>query len=91
MYPENTSTLRRRHAYSLLQRSVIAEVDLNPLQPPTPFATIDRFELLDTYVAMKYAGLDWSIGKQEPVVGARRRWRAAHEQQRHSPLDGPTQ
>jgi len=51
-------------AYSLLQRSVIAEVDLNPLQPPTPFATIDRFQLLDTYVAMKYAGFDWSIGKQ---------------------------
>ena len=51
-------------AYSLLERSVIAEVDLNPLQPPTPFATIDRFELLDTYVAMKYAGLDWSVGKQ---------------------------
>ena len=34
--------------YTLLQRSVIAEVDLNPLQPPTPFATIDRFELQDT-------------------------------------------
>ncbi len=51
-------------AFSLLQRSVIAEVDLNPLQPATPFATIDRFQLLDTYVAMKFAGLDWSIGKQ---------------------------
>ena len=51
-------------AFSLLQRSVIAEVDLNPLQPATPFATIDRFQLLDTYVAMKYAGLDWSVGKQ---------------------------
>ena len=50
--------------YSLLERSVIAEVDLNPLQPATPFATIDRFRLLDTYVAMKYAGLDLSIGKQ---------------------------
>ena len=51
-------------AYSLLQRSVIANVDENPLQPPTPFATINRFQLLDTYVAMKYAGLDWSVGKQ---------------------------
>ena len=50
--------------YTLLQRSVIAEVDLNPIQPPTPFATINRFQLLDTYVAMKYAGMDWSIGKQ---------------------------
>ena len=51
-------------AYNLLQRSVIAEVDLNPIQPPTPFATIDRFQLLDTYAAMKYAGMDWSVGKQ---------------------------
>ena len=51
-------------AYSLLQRSVIAEVDLNPLQPATPFSTINRFQLLDTYVAMKYAGFDWSVGKQ---------------------------
>jgi membrane-associated phospholipid phosphatase len=51
-------------AYSLLQRSVIAEVDLNPLQPATPFATINRFQLLDTYVAMKYAGFDVSVGKQ---------------------------
>jgi len=50
--------------FSLLQRTVIAEVDLNPLQPATPFSTIDRFQLLDTYVAMKYAGMDWSIGKQ---------------------------
>jgi membrane-associated phospholipid phosphatase len=50
--------------FTLLQRSVIAEVDLNPIQPATPFSTIDRFQLLDTYVAMKFAGLDWSVGKQ---------------------------
>ncbi len=34
------------------------------MQPATPFSTINRFQLLDTYVAMKYAGFDWSIGKQ---------------------------
>jgi Capsule assembly protein Wzi len=51
-------------AYTLLQRSVIAEVDLNPIQPATTFATINRFQLLDTYVAMKYAGMDWSVGRQ---------------------------
>jgi len=51
-------------AYTLLERSVIAEVDANPLLPPTPFATIDRFQLLDTYVAMKFAGTDFSVGKQ---------------------------
>ena len=51
-------------AYPLSVRAVIAEVDLNPLQPATPFSTINRFQLLDTYVAMKYAGFDWSVGKQ---------------------------
>jgi hypothetical protein len=51
-------------AYTLLERTVIANVDENPLLPPTPFSTIDRFQLLDTYVAMKYAGFDWSVGKQ---------------------------
>ncbi len=67
-------------AYSLLQRSVIAEVDLNPVQPATPFATINRFQLLDTYVAMKYAGFDVVSRQAEPVVGAGRRRSAADEQ-----------
>ncbi len=57
-------------AYSLLERSVIAEVDLNPLQPATPFSTIDRFRLLDTYVAMKFGGFDFSVGKQSMWWGA---------------------
>ena len=51
-------------AYPLSVREVIANVDLNPIQPATPFSTIDRFRLLDTYVAMKFAGFDWSVGKQ---------------------------
>jgi len=51
-------------AYPLSVREVIANMDLNPVQPAVPFSTIDRFELLDTYVAMKYAGFDWSVGKQ---------------------------
>jgi membrane-associated phospholipid phosphatase len=51
-------------AYPLSVREVIANVDDNPLQPATPFSTVNRFELLDTYVAMKYAGFDWSVGKQ---------------------------
>ena len=51
-------------AYPLSVRAVIAEVDLNPLQPATPFSSINRFRLLDTYVAMKWAGFDWSVGKQ---------------------------
>ena len=51
-------------AYPLSVRAVIADVDLNPIQPATPFSTINQFRLLDTYVSMKYAGLDWSVGKQ---------------------------
>jgi len=51
-------------AYPLSVREVIARVDLNPVQPATPFSTINRFRLLDSYVAMKYAGFDWSVGKQ---------------------------
>ena len=51
-------------AYPLSVREVIANVDLNPLQPATPFSTINRFRLLDTYVGVQYAGLDFSAGKQ---------------------------
>lgn len=49
--------------YPLSVRQIIANVDLNPLQPPTPISA-DRFRLLDTYVEVKYAGLDFSVGKQ---------------------------
>ena len=49
--------------YPLSVRQLIANVDLNPLLPPTPVAA-NQFRLLDTYASMKYAGLDWSVGKQ---------------------------
>lgn len=50
-------------AYPLSVRQVIANVDENPLQPPTPIPA-NQFHLLDTYASMKYAGLDVSVGKQ---------------------------
>ena len=50
-------------AYPLSVRQVIANVDLNPLQPPTPIPA-NQFALQNTYAMMKYAGLDWSVGKQ---------------------------
>ena len=50
-------------AYPLSVRQVIANVDENPLQPPTPISA-NQFALQDTYAMMKYAGLDWSVGKQ---------------------------
>ena len=49
--------------YPLSVRQVIANVDLNPLQPPKP-VTANQFSLLDTYATMKYGGLDFSVGKQ---------------------------
>ncbi len=49
--------------YPLSVREVIANVDLNPLQPPTPISA-NQFRLLDTYASVKYGGLDFSVGKQ---------------------------
>jgi membrane-associated phospholipid phosphatase len=51
-------------AYPLSVREVIANVDLNPLQPPVPIRTANQFRLLDTYASVKYGGLDFSVGKQ---------------------------
>lgn len=51
-------------AYPLSVREVIATADLNPLQPAVPIATINRFTLLDTYVAANAAGWNFSFGKQ---------------------------
>jgi membrane-associated phospholipid phosphatase len=51
-------------AYSLAVRQAIATADDNPLQPATPIATVNRFELLDTYVAANLAGWDLAFGKQ---------------------------
>lgn len=51
-------------AYSLPVRQLIATIDENPLQPPTPIATVNQFRLLDTYVAAKVAGWNLAFGKQ---------------------------
>ena len=50
-------------ALPLSVRQVIANVDENPLQPPKPISA-NQFQLLDTYVSMKFGGLDYSVGKQ---------------------------
>ena len=50
--------------YSLTVRQAIANADENPLQPPTPFATVNQFQLLDTYVSADYENWDFSFGKQ---------------------------
>ncbi len=51
-------------AYSLAARQAIATADNNPLQPATPFAAVNRFTLLDTYVAADAGGWDFAFGKQ---------------------------
>src|SRR5438046_1583337 len=51
-------------AYPLSVRQVIAQVDLNPLQPAIPFAEVNQFRLLDTYLATTFLGHQISIGKQ---------------------------
>jgi membrane-associated phospholipid phosphatase len=51
-------------AYPLSARLAIASVNNEPVQPAMPFAEINQFRLLDTYVSTKLLGQDISIGKQ---------------------------
>jgi Capsule assembly protein Wzi len=51
-------------AYSLPVQEFIATIDSNPLQPPTPIPTTNRFRLLDTYVAANLANWNLAFGKQ---------------------------
>jgi membrane-associated phospholipid phosphatase len=51
-------------AYPLSVRQAIATMDQNPLQPATPFSTVNQFTLLDTYVAADVARWNLSFGKQ---------------------------
>jgi hypothetical protein len=56
-------------AYPLQTRAVIAAVNHDPIQPDTPFPTINRFRLLDTYVTARLLGQDISVGKQSLAWG----------------------
>ena len=51
-------------AYPLSVRQAIATADDNPLQPATPFSTVNQFRLLDTYASASVAGWDFSFGKE---------------------------
>ena len=51
-------------AYSLAARQAIATADQIPLQPATPFSTVNQFTLLDTYVAANVGGWNFAFGKQ---------------------------
>ncbi len=56
-------------AYPLSARLAIAQANLNPVEPATPFAEINTFRLLDTYVSTKWLGQDISVGKQSLYWG----------------------
>jgi len=56
-------------AFPLSARLAIASVNLDPLQPATPFPEVNRFRLLDTYVSTKLFGQDISVGKQSLYWG----------------------
>jgi membrane-associated phospholipid phosphatase len=51
-------------AYSPAVENAIASMDLNPLQPSTPIASVSQFQLLDTYVSATFANWNFAFGKQ---------------------------
>jgi len=51
-------------AYPLSVRNVIAQVDVNPVQPPAPIQTANQFRLLDAYTSLTLWGNEVSVGKQ---------------------------
>ncbi|HWZ46019.1 MAG TPA: capsule assembly Wzi family protein [Candidatus Saccharimonadales bacterium] len=57
-------------AYSDSVRGVVAQADLNPIQPAAPFAGANRFALLDAYVGFTAFGHQISVGKQNLWWGA---------------------
>jgi membrane-associated phospholipid phosphatase len=52
-------------AYPLEVRQVIANVDLNPLQPATPVAQVDRFTIQNAYLSTNLDSWNFSFGKQD--------------------------
>jgi membrane-associated phospholipid phosphatase len=51
-------------AFSLPVRQVISTVDLNPLQPASPIAEANQFNLLDAYVGTTLENWEFTFGKQ---------------------------
>jgi hypothetical protein len=51
-------------AYSLGQRTFIAQVDQNPLQPAIPPASTNRFSPLEMYLGAQFGDFNVTVGKQ---------------------------
>jgi len=56
-------------AYPLSARLAIARANADPVQAALPFAEVNQFRLLDTYVSTKWLGQDISVGKQSLYWG----------------------
>ncbi|HEY7303731.1 MAG TPA: capsule assembly Wzi family protein [Bryobacteraceae bacterium] len=54
-----------REAYGDATRQAISAMDNNQLQPATPFAHVNTFQLLDATAAVDLAGNQLSVGKSE--------------------------
>jgi membrane-associated phospholipid phosphatase len=59
-------------AYSLPVRQVIANVDLNPLQPAVAVSKTNQFELLDSYIGTAMNNWQFTFGKQSLWWGTAR-------------------
>ena len=81
----------RAAVYRSCSAPVIAEVDLNPLQPANPVRHHQPLPAARHLRRDEVCRLGL-VGRQaEPVVGTGRGWRAADEQQCHPALDGQHQ
>lgn len=58
-----------RDAYPLEIRQLISDLDATPLQSAKEIADTDRFRLMDSYIGVRAARMDFSFGKQSLYYG----------------------
>ncbi len=60
--------------WPLSVRETIAQLDANPLQPGAPQPAVDRMRPVEAYAGVRWAGLEFSVGRQSlwwgPTYGA---------------------
>jgi len=58
-----------RGAFTAAQRTLIAALDANPVQPATPVPATDRFQPLDMYAGVQVGNYAMTFGKQSLWLG----------------------
>lgn len=58
-----------RPAFTLAQRTLIAGLDANPVQPASPVASTDRFQPLEMYAGVQLGRFALTFGKQSLWLG----------------------